>query len=351
MPTFCRHNRFVERCPICSRTLPGNEQVGPGGRAPRAGSRARSGSAASPPRRARREGLKVRHEGRATEDGYHSELVPGLRASADAVRLAQEIEFSGARLAALAVQPPGLYADASALGLAGEIERATWICMLIAYLGPSEQDDPFAAIRAVLAVASGPDSLPPDLGERLDASETGPRGSHQPGSGSATIEAYVHWLARNGGAEHTQAAAFAGDPSWTAERRFARLSERLALPGFSRAGRYELLVTLGRLGLYELRADTLILAGPGIQGAEDATTVAAKRVFGIGDPILLERRATALAQAAEVPVEALDLGLANWQGPERATMGFRAEGSEPDGPPATGEDSVPGGRVAAALGI
>ena len=23
MPTFCRHNRFLERCPICSRTLPG----------------------------------------------------------------------------------------------------------------------------------------------------------------------------------------------------------------------------------------------------------------------------------------------------------------------------------------
>ncbi len=24
MPTFCRHNRFIERCPICSKTLPGS---------------------------------------------------------------------------------------------------------------------------------------------------------------------------------------------------------------------------------------------------------------------------------------------------------------------------------------
>ena len=58
----------------------------------------------------------------------------------------------------------------------------------------------------------------------------------------------------------TQAAAFTGDPAWSPERRFERLFERLALPGFARAGRYELLVTLGRLGLYELTPDSLHLA-------------------------------------------------------------------------------------------
>ncbi len=44
MPTFCRHNRFIERCPICSKTLPGRA---PGASAsPRAktSARARSGS-------------------------------------------------------------------------------------------------------------------------------------------------------------------------------------------------------------------------------------------------------------------------------------------------------------------
>jgi hypothetical protein len=50
-------------------------------------------------------------------------------------------------------------------------------------------------------------------------------------------------------------------------------------------------------------------------------TLAAKRVLGIGDPLLLERRAAELAAACEVPLESLDLGLYNWERGERATMG------------------------------
>jgi hypothetical protein len=117
----------------------------------------------------------------------------------------------------------------------------------------------------------------------------------------------------------TQAAAFLGDSSWTPQRRFERVYERLALPGFGRMGRYDLLVTLGALGLYEIKAGSLQFVGA---PADDLTTLAAKRVFGIGDPLLLERRSAALAQAAGVPVEALDLALANWAAPERATLGF-----------------------------
>ena len=48
-------------------------------------------------------------------------------------------------------------------------------------------------------------------------------------------------------------------------------------------------------------------------------------MFGIGDPLLLERRAGALAQAVAVPIEALDLALANWHAGERATLGFPRE--------------------------
>ncbi len=82
----------------------------------------------------------------------------------------------------------------------------------------------------------------------------------------------------------------------------------------------------GRLGLYELLADSLHLASTrGVLGSDDPTTVAAKRVFGIGDPLLLERRAAALAQALSVPVETLDLALANWASPQRATLGFPRE--------------------------
>ena len=148
--------------------------------------------------------------------------------------------------------------------------------------------------------------------------------------------AYAQWAQRTAGG---QAAAFAGEESWDDRRRFARLYERLALPGLSRAGRYDALVTLGRLGLYELRAESLHLAAPRGTAGEDQVVSSAKRVFGIGDPILLDRRASALAEAAGVPIEALDLALFNWGSPQRATMGFRPA-EEPDG-----------AGVAAALGL
>ncbi len=146
----------------------------------------------------------------------------------------------------------------------------------------------------------------------------GPRTSHDPARGVGTLVAYRHWAEQGGG----QAAAFSGDPGWTAERRFERLFERLALPGFGRMGRYDLLVTLGGLGLYELRADSLHLAGVGEHSSSDLTTLAAKRLFAIGEPIHLERRAAALAEAISVPVETLDLAFANWASPQRATLGF-----------------------------
>ena len=42
MPTFCRHNRFIERCPICSKTLPGSSA----GRAPSRAARPAGGPSA-----------------------------------------------------------------------------------------------------------------------------------------------------------------------------------------------------------------------------------------------------------------------------------------------------------------
>ncbi|HLM84965.1 MAG TPA: hypothetical protein VK272_02115, partial [Solirubrobacteraceae bacterium] len=276
------------------------------------------------------ERVRVHREARAVDDGYRSDLVPGLRASADASRLAREIAFSSARLLALAVEPPGLFGEVRALARApspeGEnLERATWECFLIVYLCPLEGEDPFAGIRMALASA-GAGELPD-----LDGVPLGPRSSHDPERGVETLVAYRQWVARagdaSGCADSLQAAAFSGDPTWSPQRRFERVFERLALPGFARMGRYELLVTLGRLGLYALQPDSLHLAGARGLSAEDLTTTAAKRVFGIGDPLLLERRAAALAQAIAVPIETLDLALANWispsgdDAPQRATMG------------------------------
>ena len=94
------------------------------------------------------------------------------------------------------------------------------------------------------------------------------------------------------------------------QRRFALVYERLALPGFSRAARYELLVALGAGGRIALVPDQLELGTEG-----DPATVAAKRILQSGDRMLLERRARDLAAACELPLAALDRALTLWGDP------------------------------------
>jgi hypothetical protein len=300
-PSFCRHNRFLQNCPICSpvaapppppaRRTPGS----PPTRSPRSTTRPGRSSA-----------VRVRQLSQAADDGYRSELVTGLKATADAERLASELAFATARLAELAADPPELYADIVSLE---DPEEALWLAFLTAYVCPQAGDeDPFANVRAAhVSWESGEMA-------RLDVTR-GPRGAVDPATGERTILAYRAWVRRGG----SQQAAIAGEPSWTPERRFDRVFERLALPGLGRDQRYELLVSLGRLGLVDLRPSSL-------QFSDGDTTIAAKRVFGIGDKILLERRARTLADAVAVPIEAIDLALFNWgaRGGLRATYGSRA---------------------------
>jgi len=300
-PSFCRHNRFIQNCPICRAPEPAP------GAAKRPARSSASRSAGSPSRPARSSAVRVRQLTQAADDGYRSELVAGLKATADAERLAGELAFANARLEELAAGPPGLYADIAALD---DVEEALWLAFLVAYVCPlNEEDDPFAAIRdAHVPWASG--ELP-----RLDVAR-GPRSEADPATGERTILAYRAWAQRAG----SQLAAFSGEQAWTPERRFDRVFERLALPGFGRPGRYELLVSLGRLGVVEARPAAL-------KFTDDATTTAAKRVFGIGDTVLLERRARALADAVGLPIEALDLALSNWGArgrAQRATYGSAA---------------------------
>jgi hypothetical protein len=273
VPTFCRHNRFLANCPICSsdrvdavstRRPSTPKPAGGAGRAP-------SGSAA---RGSRSSGaVRVRQITREQEDGFRSQLVPGVKASAAAERLAEEIAFACARLALLAGDPPGLYGEIAGLE---DREEALWLAFLTAYLCPLDEEDPFAGVRAAhVPWASG--QLP-----QLDDAALGPRTAHGAARGAATLVAYRAWAERSG----SQNAAFAGEAAWSPERRFARAFERLALPGLHRDARFDLLVTLGQLGLLDMRAGTLQLGGA------DETTVAAKRVFGIADTLLLERRAS-----------------------------------------------------------
>ncbi len=194
----------------------------------------------------------------------------GLKSSVDAGRLAEEIAFAEHRLRVLEHEPPGLYLEVA--DPAGAIEERSWLAFLIAYLCPLEEEDPFAEIARVRTTWAS-EEMP-----NLDEVRTGPRTAHDPSRGTRTLDAYRVWAARSG----SQAAAFGGDAGWTAERRFARVFERLALPGLHRDARFDLLVTLGRLGVYEMQGGSLALGG------SDDVTVGAKRALGIGDPMLLE---------------------------------------------------------------
>jgi hypothetical protein len=302
MPEFCRHGRFLQNCRICN---PPHAKAPAAPKAPR--QRGGSGGGGRP------SGVVVKRMARAVEDGYESELVPGLKASEDARRFAAELAFATARLAELAADPPGLYAEAA---LAEDLEESLWLAFLIAHLSPlSGEGDPFETIRgARVPWTSGE---PPRLGE---GPVLGPRTTVDPKQPTRTSEAYRAWVDRRGAG--SQAAALTGEDAWSAERRFERVFERLSLPGFARAGRFELLVSLGRLGLVDVAPGDLQLGD-----ASDQAVLSAKRVFGIGERFLMERRAADLAAEADVPLDAFDLALFNFGQAEtaRATMGSAAE--------------------------
>jgi hypothetical protein len=271
MPMFCRHNRLTANCPICSRELQAELPKAP----PR--TRARSSSRASGARSSSPRGVVTRKLARAADDGYRNPLVPGLRATADAERLAAALAAAAARL-----EPPGPYPEVAA---EPDIEEATWLAFLLALAGDEQLQQAILAARPSWHAQEVPDL---------------------PGERGRTVAAYRAWVQRAG----SQAAAFRGDESWTPERRFARVFERLALPGFGRAARFDLLTALGAAGRYELAAGELQF-GVG----QDATTDAAKRALVSGDKLLLDRRARDLAEACGVPLAALDRGLAVWGTP------------------------------------
>jgi len=276
MPTFCRHNRLLQNCTICAReqhfdARPVVSSSAPKSTQPREPAERKNGARAD---RAQAP--------RAAEDGYRSPLVPGLKSSEDAERLAQEIAFSATRL---------LLMEQVAAGDAPDEAPSIW--------------------REIAA--------PGDIKARTDLAINqvleGPRGLNS-ASRDHAIAGIEAWGARQGSIE----AAFTGELSWTPERRFERTFERLGgVRGLDRDTRYELLTLLGRLGVYRLRPGKLFLSG------ENEATWAAKRALGIGDPLLLERRAGELAQASGVPIEALDLAFHNWGSGARTTGGLPEE--------------------------
>jgi len=275
---FCRHNRMTAKCPICSKELEAELRA----KAPPRPAGIRRAPAAPRARRSatpRTGALVTRKLARAEDDGYRNALVPGLRATADAERLASALLIAAERL-----EPPGPY---EAVATEPDREQATWLAFLLALVGPDAPE-----LQAAIAAAA----------PRF-ADEEGPE---LPDDHARAVAAYRQWAARAG----SQAAGFTGEADWSPQRRFARGFERLALPGMSRAARFELLATLGAAGLYELEPDQLQL---GVE--DDATTQAAKRILLSGDKMLLERRARDLTAACDVPLAAADRAFALWGDP------------------------------------
>ena len=154
---------------------------------------------------------------RAADDGYRNPLVPGLRATADAERLATALAWADARL-----EFPGPH---PAVAEEPVQDEAFWLAFLLALVPPGahELHEAIVASRPSWSSAEAPEI---------------------PGADPRTIPAYRAWAERAG----SQAEAFLGEPAWSPERRFGRAFERLALPGLNRTARYELLLTLGAAG-------------------------------------------------------------------------------------------------------
>jgi len=324
VPSFCRHNRLVENCPICSKKA---SVVSPVRSVARRPSKPANGGPVRAPRKSTAGGMTVRRVERAPDDGYEHDLVPGLRSSTDAGRLADELAFSAARLRELSDAPPGLYADVRATE---DREEAAWLIFLIAFMAPLEGDDQWAGIEAVRTTwAAGEVPV-------LDGGRFGPRTAYDPKRGAAPLVAYRTWAERLGG----QISALAGEESWTLQHRYDRAFERLAFSSFGRPQRMEFLVLAHRLGLVELDPWTMHLSAA---TATDPVALGAKRLLGIGDPVLLQRRQRELAHGIDVPIEALDLGLYNWNAPMDAPR-VKA-GATVDADPAERK------RIASALGL
>src|SRR3954466_5838685 len=134
---FCRHNRLTSKCPICSRELDAELKA----KAPSRPARPRARGAAGAPASRRSPGVVTRRLARPADDGYRSPLAPGLRATADAERLAAALAAAAERL-----EPPGPYPE---VATEPDLEQATWLAFLLALAGP---DNPTLQ-EAILAAA------------------------------------------------------------------------------------------------------------------------------------------------------------------------------------------------------
>jgi hypothetical protein len=276
VPTFCRHNRLIDNCSICSKKervdLSAVKDMPDGVKRERRKSAVASKGTTE---RQAAKGITVRRLARAEDDGYDNELLPGLRATADAERLARELVISAERIEAIP-------------SFSGDVEEVLWREFQHAVIGRSDV--------AGSAWAGGDNPGP---------QEPGPRGVAADRQ-SALWQRYRAWADTHDG----QLAALTAGASGSPESRFDRAYERLSIAGLQRPNRIEFLLTAAASGaLPDIEVWTPRF---GDAAATDPVLIAAKRIFGIGDPLLLQRRLRVACKAAGVPVSAADRALWNW---------------------------------------
>jgi hypothetical protein len=258
---------------------------------------------------------------RNADDGYSSDLLPGIRSSADVLVLAQELTAAEARLEALSGPDAGPW---TAVAERADTPAQAFIAALVvAVASPDEVAGSVAtastALAALLAVEPSLESLDhvagaSEVGSILDGGPRGPRGHDAAGAALAVPAALA---TRSGGSLE---AALLGEDSWTPARRFARLLDRLALRGLPRAVRFDVLVALGRTGALPVKADGLHLGN-------DQVTDAAKRLFAVADVPLLEKRAATVVEVTGVSWDAFELALWNIAGADATGTGAAARWS------------------------
>ena len=277
---FCRHNRLTVKCPICSREL---EERPARARRPSGTSRR-----ASPARRRRRARARpVGPRARSGRSSRASSRAPPTTATATrwSPACARPPTRSGSRSRSpprsRGSSRPGPY---PLIADEPDLEQATWLAFLFA-LAPELQD--------VLAEAQ------PALGGRRPVRAARGQGSAPPPPTAPGSSAPARRRPRS-------PARRAGRP----ERRFGRVFERLALPGFSRAR---------ALRPADRARRRRPLPARGRRRCTSSRTTPRRSppsaLLVSGDRMLLERRARDLAEAADLPIAALDRGLAVWGTP------------------------------------
>lgn len=322
VPTFCRHGRFEASCGICRQEKAKSEPAPVKPQAKGTAARRPTSSRSTPTATTGRSRTVVTGKlTRNADDGYRSDLLPGLRSSADVIALAQELTLAEARLSAIANGDAGPWAAVASR--AGNPIEAFVAALVVAVASPDETAGSLVTAATALAAAepllvglddSGAIAGASEVAAILDA---GPRGPRAHDASGAALAVPAQLAQRSAG---SLTAGLQGEASWTPERRFARLFDRLALKGLPRAVRFDLLVALGRSGALDVRADGLHLGN-------DQVTHAAKRLFAVAETALLERRAAAIVEATDVSWDALELALWNIAGADATGSGAAARWS------------------------